>query len=274
MISPVAAALFASPLYPKTINDQLTSNAINLNSTAYNSDQGDIKVDYRISDRDQVSGRFTRALQTDPSTNSQPLDGNGLATAPIWSTVGDWTRSISNSVVNDMRFGWNHITLNTGSTFDSSVGNFGEAIGIPNSNPNGLAGLLNLGFGGGTPTSAGTGTINNIGNSLVTQSFNSQVWQFDDGITWTHGRHTLKFGGQYWFDKIKVFYSGNSGELGGMIFGPNFTADAAVNPTANTGDGAADFFLGLPTSFGRGLSSGSWTQTSNTFAGTLRILGA
>ena len=267
MISPVAAALFASPLYPKTINDQLTSNAINLNSTAYNSDQGDIKVDYRISDRDQVSGRFTRALQTDPSTNSQPLDGNGLATAPIWSTVGDWTRSISNSVVNDMRFGWNHITLNTGSTFDSSVGNFGEAIGIPNSNPNGLAGLLNLGFGGGTPTSAGTGTINNIGNSLVTQSFNSQVWQFDDGITWTHGRHTLKFGGQYWFDKIKVFYSGNSGELGGMIFGPNFTADAAVNPTANTGDGAADFFLGLPTSFGRGLSSGSWTQTSNTFAG-------
>jgi hypothetical protein len=34
---------------------------------------------------------------------------------------------------------------------------------------------------------------------------------------------------------------------------------------ANTGSGGADFFLGLPTAFGRGLSSGSWTQTSNVF---------
>ncbi len=29
----------------------------------------------------------------------------------------------------------------------------------------------------------------------------------------------------------------------------------------------ADFFLGLPNSFGRGLSNGRWTQTSNIFSG-------
>jgi hypothetical protein len=52
-----------------------------------------------------------------------------------------------------------------------------------------------------------------------------------------------------------------------MTFGPNFTASAATNPAKNTGEGMADFFLGLPTAFGRGLSSGSWTQTSNVFAG-------
>ncbi len=267
MISPVAAALFASSLYPTTINNNLTSNAIQLTSQAYNSDQGDIKVDYRISDKDQVSGRFTRALQTDPGTNSQPLFGNSLATAPIWSTVGDWTRSISTSLINDMRFGWNHVTLNTGSTWDSSVGNFGESIGIANSNPNG-PGLIGLNFGGGTPSSPGGGTIGGIGNSLVTQSFNSQVWQFDDGITWTKGRHTFKIGGQYWFDKIIVFYSGNSGSLGNIIFGPNFTAssaDPANNPTG--GNGMGDFLLGLQSGFGRGLNSGSWTQTSNIFAG-------
>jgi hypothetical protein len=281
MISPVAAALFASPFYPKTVNNGLTANAVNLHSQQFNADQGDIKVDYRISDKDQVSGRFTRAYQNDPSQNSVLLFGNGFTTAPIWSTVGDWTRSINTNLVNDMRFGWNHVILNTGSSWDPSVGTFGQGIGIQNSNPGSLIGLLNLAFGGGTPTSASCGTITCIGNSMVTQSFNSQVWQFDDGITWTHGRHSFKFGGQYWFDIIKVFYSGNSGELGAMTFGANFTASSAVctdNTSTATckatspfaGNGMGDFFLGLPSSFGRGLTSGpssTWTQTTNIYAG-------
>jgi Carboxypeptidase regulatory-like domain len=267
MISPVAAALFASPLYPKTINNNLTNNALQEVSTAFNSDQGDVRVDYRISDKDQISGRFTRAMQVDPSTNSQLLFGNGQVTAPIWSAVGDWTRVINTNLVNDARFGWNHITLNTGTTWDPSVGAFGQTIGIANSNPAGLIGLLGLDFGGGTPTSPGAGTLSNIGNSMVTQSFNSKVYQGDDSITWTHGRHAFKFGGEYMFDSITVFYSGNSGELGGMTFGPNFTSSAATNPAKNTGEGMADFFLGLPTAFGRGLSSGTWEQTTSIFSG-------
>jgi hypothetical protein len=267
MISPVAAALFASPLYPKAISNSLTNNAIQLKGQAFNSDQGDVKVDYRASSKDLISGRFTRAFQIDPSTNSQLLFGNGQATAPIWSTVGDWTRSFRSNLVNDARFGWNHVILDTGSTWDKSVGTFGQAIGIPNSNPAGLIGLLGLDFGGGTPTSPGTSTLTNIGNSMVTQSFNSQVWQADDSITWIRGRHTLKFGGEYMFDKILVFYSGNSGELGGMIFDRNFTASAASSPLKNTGEGMADFFLGLPTAFGRGLTSGTWLQTSNVISG-------
>jgi hypothetical protein len=267
MISPVAAALFASPLYPKTVNNNLVNNAQQLKGNSLDSNQGDIRIDYRISDKDQISGRFTRSMQSDPTTNSQPLFGNSLVTAPIWSVVGDWTRTISTTLVNDMRFGWNHVVLNTGTAWDPSVGNFGQSIGIANSNPANVAGLLALGFGGGTPTSPGTGILTNIGNSMVTQNFNSQVWQFDDSITWTRGRHTLKFGGEYMFDIITAFYSGNSGSLGGMTFGPIFTASSAVAPAAHTGDGSADFFLGLPLSFGRGLPSGQWIQTSNIFAG-------
>ncbi len=275
MISPVAAALFASPLYPKTINNNLVNNALQETGTQYNSDQGDIKVDYRISDRDQISGRFTRAFQDDPSTNSLPLSGNGYTTAPIWSTVGDWTRAISNTLVNDMRFGWSHIVLNTGTGWDASVGNFGETIGIANSNPAGLPGLIGLAFGGGTPSSPSCGTISCIGNSMVTQSFNSKVWQYNDDLTLTHGRHTFKFGGEYMFDNITVFYSGNSGALGNINFGANFTASSAVcTDAANCsstspfgGNGMGDFYLGLPSAFGRGISSGTWTQTSSIYAG-------
>jgi Carboxypeptidase regulatory-like domain len=263
MISPVAKALFASPLYPKTINNNLTNNAIQLKGNAFNADQGDAKVDYRLSSKDMISGRFTRAFQIDPSTNSQLLLANGQATAPIWSTVADWTRSIRSNLINDARFGWSHITLDNGPVWDKSVGAFGPTIGIPNSNPAGLIGLLGLDFGGGTPTSPGNGTLTNLGNSTVTQSFDSKVYQADDSVTWIRGRHTLKFGGEYMFDRIHVFYSGNSGELGGMVFGPNFTGSSATSPLKNTGEGMADFFLGLPTAFGRGLSSGSWEQTSN-----------
>jgi Carboxypeptidase regulatory-like domain len=267
MISPVASALFASPLYPKAINNGLTNNALQEKSQAFNSDQGDVKVDYRVSNKDLVSGRFTRAFQIDPTTNSQLLLGNGQATAPIWSTVGDWTRSISSNLINDARFGWNHVTLNTGTTWDKSVGSFGQTIGIPNSNPASLIGLLGLDFGGGTPTSPGNGTLTNIGNSMVTQNFDSKVWQGDDSITWIRGRHTFKFGFEYMYDKITAFYSGNSGSLGGMTFGPNFTASAATSPAKNTGEGMADFFLGLPTAFGRGLTSGGWVQTSSIISG-------
>ena len=271
LISPVATALFASSLYPKTINNNLTNNAYQYIGNQFNNNQGDIRIDYRIDDKDSVSGRFTRALQIDPTTNSQPLLGNGLNTAPIWSTVGDWTRSISSTLVNDMRFGWNHVIINTGSTFDPSVGNFGESIGIAGSNPNNLAGLMGLALGGGTPSSPTGGTISTLGNSLVTQSFNSQVWQFNDDISWTHGRHTFKFGAEYMFDSIKVYYSGNSGALGNITFGPNFTASSAETTAGGVapfgGNGMGDFLLGLPSTFGRGISSGGWTQTSNIWAG-------
>jgi Carboxypeptidase regulatory-like domain/TonB dependent receptor len=266
MISPVAAALFASPLYPKTVNNSLVNNAQQSIGSSLNSNQGDVRIDYRISDKDTISGRFTRAQQTDPTTNSQPLFGNGLFTAPIWNTVGDWTRTISTSLVNDMRFGWNHVTANNEPSWDPTVGSFGQSIGIANSNPVG-PGLLLLGFGGGTPTSPGNGILTNIGNSMVTEKFSSQVWQFDDAITWTRGRHTLRIGGAYNFDVITAFYSGNSGSLGGMTFGPIFTASSPIAPAAHSGDGSADFFLGLPLSFGRGLPSGQWTQTSNIFSG-------
>src|SRR5260221_71493 len=63
-----------------------------------------------------------------------------------------------------------------------------------------------------------------------------------------------------------------------MTFGPNFTASRSQCGNATTaqtcaatgpigGEGMADFFLGLPTAFGRGLSTGGWVQTSSILSG-------
>ena len=119
MISPVATALFASSLYPTPINPALQHNAVNTTTSAFNVDQGDLKIDFKATQKDNISYRFTRAYQNNPSVNSQALLSNGYSTTPIYNTVGDWTRTIGNNLVNDARIGWSHVTLNSGNSWAS-----------------------------------------------------------------------------------------------------------------------------------------------------------
>ena len=259
MISPVAAALFASALYPKAIGTSLQNNALNTSVSAFNVDQGDLKVDYKATDKDSISGRYTRAYQNNPSTSSQPLLGNGFSTTPIYNLVGDWARAIRPNLLNDARFGWSHITLNSGNSFDPSVGAFGNTIGIGNGNPSGVNGLLALNFT--------NSALTNLGQAEQTQSFDDHVWQAEDSVTWTRGAHNFKFGGQYFRQIIKTFYAGNNGELGLMDFDGRFTSNVIGSGGSGAGDGGADFFLGFPFQYGRGISSGqTWQQWSNIFA--------
>ena len=256
MISPVATALFGSSLYPTPVTGALQSNAVNVVTSAFNVDQGDLKVDFKATQKDNISYRFTRAYQNNPSTNSQVLLSNGYSTTPIYNTVGDWSRTIGNNLVNDARVGWSHVTLNSGNSWASSVGQAGNTLGIGNGNPANLDGLLALNFS--------NSVLTNIGAAETTQSFDDHVWQAEDGLSWNHGRHNLKFGGQWWRQIIKTFYAGNNGQLGLMNFDGRFTSSAVSSPAKNTGDGGADFVLGLPFEFGRGVSTGkTWEQTSN-----------
>jgi len=260
MISPVASALVASSLYPAVINANLQDNAINTAVSAENVDQGDLKIDYKVDSKDNISYRFTRASQNNPSDNSVALLSNSYAAAPIYNTVGDWTRTLTPSLLNDFRLGWSHITLNSGNDFASGVGDLGNTLGIGNGNPASVPGLLALNFS--------NTTVNSLGSGESTQSFNDHVWQAEDSLSWTHGRHSFKFGGQYWRETLLTFYAGNNGELGYMDFNGQFTASDSASAGGGTGDGGADFVLGLPQAYGRGISTGAtWQQSSNIFAG-------
>jgi hypothetical protein len=256
MISPVASNLFASSLYPTAIGTGVQQNAINTKASALKVDQGDLKLDYKATDKDNISYRFTRGYQNNPATNSQVLLSNSFSTTPIYNTVGDWTRTLSNNLVNDFRMGWSHITFGSGTSWDSRVGKFGDTLGIGNGNPAGLDGLLRLKFS--------NSVVSQLGTQESTTSFDDHVWQFEDAVSWTHGRHTLKFGGQFWRQIIKTFYAGNNGQLGLMDFDGRFTSNAIGSAGSGTGDGGADFVLGLPFQYGRGVSTGkTWEQSSN-----------
>jgi len=254
MISPVAANLFASSLYPSPINSGLQHNASYTQASAFNVDQGDLKVDFKATEKDSLSYRFTRAYQNNPSTKSQVLLANGYATTPIYNTVGDWTRAISNTLVNDARVGWSHIDLSDGPSWDKNVGQFGNTLQIGNGNPANVDGLLYLHLQ--------NSFVSSLGSAVNTESFDDHVWQAEDALSWNHGRHTVKFGGRWWRQIIKTFYAGNNGELGLMEFDGRFTRSAAS--ASSGGDGSADFVLGLPYHFGRGVSTGkTWEQRSD-----------
>jgi Carboxypeptidase regulatory-like domain len=256
MISPVASNLFASSLYPAAIGTSLQQNAVNTQASALKVDQGDLKVDYKATDKDNIYYRFTRAYQNNPATNSQVLLSNSFSSTPIYNTVGDWTRTFSSNLVNDFRIGWSHITFGSGTGWDSSVGQFGNTLGIGNGNPGSLDGLLALNFS--------NSALSNLGTQESTTSFDDHVWQFEDSVSWTHGRHNLKFGGQFWRQIIKTFYAGNNGQLGLMDFDGRFTSNVIGSAGNGTGDGGADFVLGLPFQYGRGVSTGkTWEQSSN-----------
>lgn len=99
----------------------------------------------------------------------------------------------------------------------------------------------------GLPSRAGINGIPNIsiaGFSTVTQILLNPVndghWQLADNITWVHGKHSFKFGGEYvnWF--VNRYLTTNSGLFGNYSFSTRYTGNAY-----------ADFLLGLPTSVTR-----------------------
>ena len=257
MIDPVAQALFKSSLYPAPINGNLINNAVNTRSNNFNSNQYDVKVDYNISEKDRLYGRYSHAFQKNPTLNTFKLFGTGFSEAPIYSGLINWTHTISHNLLNDARMGVNYVKLHNGTTFESSVGNLGETLGIANSNPAGIPGLLGLGFTGGL--------VSGLGSSEVTQRFPSTVIQVSDGLIITRGRHALHTGFELWRDRINIFYSGNSGSLGDVNFLNAFTSSAGTSGTGGAPE--ADFFLGLPQTVDRGIAGGGWGQRSTIFAG-------
>ncbi|MGH9453533.1 MAG: carboxypeptidase regulatory-like domain-containing protein, partial [Terriglobia bacterium] len=270
MIDPVAAKLLASPLYPAPINGNLTNNQFNATSSSTDGDQGDIKIDYNASQKDHISGRFSESRNDLPLINSQPLLFNSFQHTPTFNSVIDWTRSISPSLVNEARVAVNRVKVDNGGD-PGNAGNVADQFGIANGNATG-PGLMALNFSGGFAQDVGN---SNMGTQ---QEFHDTVFQGEDNLIITHGRHILHTGFQIFHDRLNQYYSGNNGRTGLMDFDGHFTSGpnplsaggATVGTGVTSGVGEADFFLGMPDTLGLGVIGGTWGQRSNIIAGYLQ----
>jgi Carboxypeptidase regulatory-like domain len=275
-LDPVFTALVTSPLYPKAVGPGPNGfgSAPNTTFQQFNSDQGDIKVDYVASGKDHINARYSKKDEYDPATNSVALLGNTVNQAWLNNGSANWEHTFSPTLLNEARFGKNAIRLLAPSTsWVPSVGDLANKIGILSGNPTGISGLPVLGFAGGTASSINSGTVTNLGALANLQKFTSTVTQFDDVLIYTHGRHVIKTGFELQRYNINPFYPGNAGELGAEVFGNgpggNYSGTATLVGgvlTPSGGDPTADWALGLPESVGRGISVGGFHQRDWLFA--------
>jgi hypothetical protein len=115
----------------------------------------------------------------------------------------------------------------------------------------------------GVPGSAGfrpAGGWSRLTGNGFFNFINSQTRQVSGDLTWTAGRHTVKFGqASYWLQS-NIHNSQNI--KGTFAFNPLFTS----NPTGGVGEGLADFLLGVPfstttTNYASMALRAPWSQT-------------
>jgi len=258
-IDPVAANLFNSPLYPAATGTSRFQNASYTSAQLINDNQYDIKIDFAATKSDHIFGRFSHANVHNPTLNSFALLGTGFADSPISNTVVDWSHTFSSHLLNDARVGVNYVKLHNGTDFSSAVGDLGNTLGIGNGNPSGVPGLLSIGLGS---------IVTSVGSSGVQQKFNDAVIQASDTVIITHNHHLFHAGFEFWRARINTFYTGNNGALGSINFTGIFSSNGP--PTGTGGDATADFYLGLPANYGRGVSGGEWGQRQSIFGAYLQ----
>jgi hypothetical protein len=232
-ISPVAQNLFSNKGYPvPQINKLIGNNEFFKTGHALNNDQGDLRIDYNLSEKDRIFGRWSQMdLKLVPETGlpfAAVGDGGlirGGSDEPVTNAVLGWTHTLTPTLVNEARFGFNKVRFTENSTPTTSLGNISEQLGINGANLQspGLM-LINI------PSDSGANA--SIGQQNIKQIFHDAQIQFTDNLTLTRGRQSIRTGLQFVRSRQNYIYPGNNGVLG------------LLNINTLTGSGLADFWLG------------------------------
>ena len=261
LLSPVALKIVNLSANPLPTNSSLNNNLVTGSSSSINGDQGDARVDWNLSDKDRFFGRYSQSRLDNPAINDYALSYNAFNTFPTKNGVIDWTRTVSPSLVNDLRVGINYVFVNNGASNSGVLGDLPQTVGLPGI-PSQILPSMTI----------GNSFASSFGNSDNYQLFADTVIQYGDTAILTKGNHSMHMGFQGQRQRINTFYSGNNGLAGIFNFDGRYTA--GPNPLAAggssfagtaTGAGEADFLLGLPYDIGEGVNGGTWGQRANIF---------
>ena len=227
LLDPVAKNLFAdTAVYPLPINGNTQFNAVNSASNYLWTDQGDFKVDARLTSKDNFSARYSQSRQDLATLNIVPVIINTYQTNPFINGMMSWTRTISPTLINDLRAGYNRIELNNGG-LPGNLGDLAQQLGIADGNARG-PGLLALTFTGGLATSIGNA---NVGPNRINWK---NSFHYTDNLSIVHGKHLMKTGFQFQREQANTFIAGSSGRTGSITYGGQYTAGPnAASPTAS-----------------------------------------
>ncbi|MBV8552512.1 MAG: TonB-dependent receptor [Acidobacteriaceae bacterium] len=240
LINPISQKvenIFPLPTLPGLANNYIT-NALDTQSVP----QGDIKIDWQVTENDHVFGRESAAHRnfTSPSPANVFMFGGPYSYSLSQNAVLGWDRTISPSIVNEARFGFNRYNTED---FANAYGiEENNNLGIPNGNIPGLpytSGIAQFnisGFG----YSGAPGLTGDPGWTNAERIAN--IYELTDGVTWIHGTHTLKFGGDV--QRIQSTLTNSQDDPRGIFnFNGNYTSNLGGSGTGNP---YASFLLGYP----------------------------
>jgi hypothetical protein len=224
---PNAPALRGSPAQNNYVGTQKLRNY---------GDQFDVKVDWRASQKDNLSVRYSQADAGQTTINPLPTSFASAPTFPVRGVAINEVHTFSSAVVNEFRAGYTRIQ-NNGAVLLDPTGKFGlngnSILGIGSNapSPQAFAGFAGLTFNNSASPqnfSASTGTeYTTIGNVNTGTNYTLNTFLYGDNLTWLKKRQ-----------QQNNFYPGNDGSLGGFFY----LGAGTASPTTS-GYTAADFLL-------------------------------
>ena len=239
-ISPVAQAILANTTnYPLPNRPGLSGNYVSQRDSETRNHQGDLKIDVNLSASDNLSLRGSAGTYDNTAVQTAfPLILGGSWLSDAQSVSFNWSHVFGPTAVNELRVGWNHVTIDDPPADVYGIGDYNATVGIPGGQR--IPGLSSIGFG--------NSGIDSIGSNGIRHKTNNKTFQLAEKLSVSRGRHFLSMGGQWLYYQMFQDYASNSGLLGSFGFNGAFT-----------GFGFADFLLDEVGSKSIG-QSGPWTQ--------------
>jgi hypothetical protein len=197
------------------------------------------RIDFNESSKSQWFGRYSwndeSTFAANPSLGLN--DGNVLYTRSSQWVLSN-VRTISPTKVNEARFGYNSLFNNITQQLAAKE-NVDDALGVPVkvTDPNSF-GIPNI------PLSQNLTSFGNPTSSPF--QINDKYFQFVDNFSWVFGKHSLRLGGEYRYNKFPQL--GNEFPRGQFYFDNRFTQiytpTSATTAQTTGGYTGADFMLG------------------------------
>jgi Carboxypeptidase regulatory-like domain len=236
--------------YPLPTTSGSANNFTRIGNEPDNQDQFDFRLDQQFSTRDHVFGRFSYAKDVTSPVTPLP-DGSGNITAGVTgptdtrviSIAGNYVHILSPTLLNELRLGYTRRKNERQATqLDAAPSQSLQLPGIP----------TNGAFQNTLPTFAIAG-LQQLGPSANTASdFRTDVTQVFDALSKQKGRHSLKFGLDFRWERLDVIQPPSP--TGNFTFSTLFTNSQAL-PTIGTalssfsGNALASFLLGQVQTF-------------------------
>ena len=237
-VDPIATALLQHVPLPNRPGE--VQNLVSVGESTKQTEQVSLRFDHRLTDADQVFGRFSAFDASDvqpfgtSALQETLLPGFGRHVDTHARNLGvTHTRVFSNAVVNELRVGWMRVhggqeNANQGVAFAQQVG---------------LQGVTTDPRDAGFPQISTRGLYSTFGDPTSTVYRDDQDIEVYDNVLLDRGRHRYKVGGYLFHLQFRPNQPDNA--RGAFTYAGQFTGNAF-----------ADFLLGYPTSAVSGIGRG------------------